>query len=312
MIKSRWYTSPLFLFIFILIALGSSLAIYITSYIEVNTTLSTFIMQHNFGQTTFIRTWPNIVILSTLVATIITAVAFIYAYYQKLIQLYRMQHNFINGFTHELKSPVTSLKLYLDTFSRYELPRDEQMKYLEYMKRDTKRLSDNISQILNLARFEEKKYKIDYDNILFPAFIQDIIKNNSHIYEKILIHFRRTHYVNIWGDRHLLEVLFTNILTNAITYNEAPVAQIIIDVENQDKMIEIRISDNGIGIDKNKQNKIFKKFYRAKKAVKGSGIGLYTAYHIVKLHQGKISVSSKGLGHGSTFTIALPKGDYGK
>ncbi len=85
-----------------------------------------------------------------------------------------MQQNFINGFTHELKTPVTSLKLYLDTFTMHELDRATQLKYVNFMKRDANRLSDNISKILNLARIEDKKFILAYERIIIQSYIKSI------------------------------------------------------------------------------------------------------------------------------------------
>ena len=78
------------------------------------------------------------------------------------MQLYRMQNNFINNFTHELKTPVTSLQLYLQTFSRYELSREDQLKYIGYMLTDVNRLTENINRMLNLAKLESKSYMGEY------------------------------------------------------------------------------------------------------------------------------------------------------
>jgi len=142
MIKSRWFYHPLFIFIFSLLALASSLVIYIRSYLRVHAALEEVVYKYHLNTKSLLdtETWVLVLILSLLVAVILTGLLIIYIYYQKMIQLYRLQQNFINGFTHELKTPIASLKLFLETFSRHDLPRDEQLKYLEYMKRDTSRL----------------------------------------------------------------------------------------------------------------------------------------------------------------------------
>jgi len=121
--------------------------------------LSDFVRKKNLDSSQFLepQTWIMILVLSVLVTVILVCLVIIFVYYQKVIQLYRMQQNFINGFTHELKTPLASLRLFLDTFLKHELPREEQMKYLTFMKRDTDRLVDNVNLILNLAKIEEKK-----------------------------------------------------------------------------------------------------------------------------------------------------------
>ena len=102
------------------------------------------------------QTWVVILSLSLLVAVILAGILIIFIYNLKTLQLYRLQHTFINNFTHELKTPVTSLKLYLETFAKHELPREEQLRYIRFMLQDTERLSGNINSILNLARIESR------------------------------------------------------------------------------------------------------------------------------------------------------------
>jgi two-component system, OmpR family, phosphate regulon sensor histidine kinase PhoR len=184
MLKSKWFFHPLFVFIFSIIALGTSLFIYISSYIKVNDAFRTFVLKHNIaGKALFdSQTWVMILITSVLVALIITGLAIIFVYYQKMINLYRRQQNFINGFTHELKTPVASLQLLIDTFIKHDLPRSQQLKYFEYMLGDTKRISDNVNQILNLANIEEKKHLDDLHPRDVTEVIEDFIEKNKLTY----------------------------------------------------------------------------------------------------------------------------------
>jgi len=310
MLKSNWYTHPLFYFVIVILSLGTTLKIYITSFQKANSTFVDLMKKNNFDASALVEksSNSNILILTLLISLIIAAMVIIYLYYNKLIRLYRMQQNFINGFTHELKTPVTSLKLFLDNFSKYELPREEQIKYLDYMIRDTKRISDNISQILNLAKFEERQYELNSQLLVMPDFLNELLEKNSHQFKNVKIQINDTTAIKIKADGHLLEVLIMNILTNAILYNESEQALIEIKLEASGKDFFMSFKDNGVGIAKKHLKHIFKKFYRTKKAVKGSGIGLYTAAHIVKLHKGSLHVFSEGPTKGSTFVVKLPRG----
>jgi len=118
MIKSRWFFHPLFIFIFSLVALALSLFIYIRSYLQVNYALQEVVHKYNLnaGQMLETETWVLILTLSLLVAVILGGLLIIYIYSQKIIQLYRLQQNFINGFTHELKTPIASLQLFWKRF----------------------------------------------------------------------------------------------------------------------------------------------------------------------------------------------------
>ena len=111
------------------------------------------------------ETWVIILMLSILVSLTLFGVAIIFIYYQKLFKLYRFQQNFINGFTHELKTPIASLRLYLDTFKRHELSSEEMNKYINFMINDTERLTLNVNQILQIAKIEDKSYKPEFVKI---------------------------------------------------------------------------------------------------------------------------------------------------
>ncbi len=310
MTRSYWYTHPLFIFVISLLALGSALSIYISTYLRFNKAFGQFMESRNIEPLRLLdhTTWFNILIMSILIGLIIAGIVIIYVYYQKVIQLYRMQQNFINGFTHELKTPVASLNLFLDTFLMHDMNREEQVKYFHFMKKDTDRLSDNISQILNLAKFEDKSYHLDKDKVNLQEFLEQLLAKHFHIFENYKIKFLNRANTILVADVHLLEVLFMNLWTNSISYNDSDKPRIEMEFSRSSSVVEIRIRDNGIGIARADLKKIFRKYYRVEKAVKGSGIGLYMVQQIVKLHGGSIKAESTGIGKGSTFVVIIPTG----
>jgi two-component system, OmpR family, phosphate regulon sensor histidine kinase PhoR len=156
----KWFFHPILVFIFSVCALGVSLFLYIYWYIEVSSGLRSAIERFHLepNQVLAADTWVVIVVLSILISIILLGIFIIFVFSQKTTQLYRMQNNFINNFTHELKTPVTSLQLYLQTFSKHRLSRDDQLKYIQYMLIDVNLLSENINRMLNLARLESKSY----------------------------------------------------------------------------------------------------------------------------------------------------------
>jgi signal transduction histidine kinase len=308
MIKSRWFYHPLFIFIFSLIALGSSLAIYIRSYLLVNAALEEVILKYHLNAESLMQTqtWVLILVLSLLVALILAGLLIIYIYYQKMIQLYRLQQNFINGFTHELKTPIASLQLFLETFIRHELPRSEQLKYLEYMKRDTVRLADNVNRILNLSRLEDRNFKADFIEQDLVILIHSFLENTPHLFEEGNVTFQSDIQTLILPiDTALFEMLMMNLIMNALIYNKSPLKKVEITLMLQGKTIYLDFKDNGIGIDKYQLKRIFKKFYQVGKTTKGSGLGLYIVQSIVKLHKGEITAYSMGPGAGSVFRVSL-------
>ena len=158
MSQSKWFLHPILIFVSSIAAVALSLTLYIYWYVEVRTGLKSVLEKANLESGQVPHTWMVILVLSILVGIILMGIFIIFVYNQKTLQLYRLQRNFINNFTHELKTPVTSLKLYLETFRKYELPREDQLRYIGYMVQDADRLTHNINRILDLAKIESKTY----------------------------------------------------------------------------------------------------------------------------------------------------------
>ena len=311
MFKGRWFFHPVFVFIFSIVALGFSLYLYIRTYLQANDAFVSYLEARDIDPSQFAdsNTWLNIVVLSVLVAIILSGVILIFVYYQKMIRLYRMQQNFISGFTHELKTPIASLRLFLDTFTRHELPREEQIKYLAYMRRDTERLSDNVTQILDLAKIEDKKYQGEFSVNDLNDFIEQWVSKSPHFFEHSEISIEKQLGVipRVRLDGRLFEMLLMNLVINGINYNQSKDKKIIIRITSGNKYHRLDFIDNGMGISKKEVKNIFKKFYQIGKTSKGTGLGLYLVSHIVRIHKGQIKVDSPGEGEGTTFTVVLPK-----
>ncbi|WP_162137849.1 sensor histidine kinase [Halobacteriovorax marinus] len=254
-------------------------------------------------------TWVTILITSILVAIILAGTIIIFVYYQKIIQLYRMQQNFINGFTHELKTPVASIRLFLDTFKKHELSREDQLKYIDFMIRDADRLADNVGQILNLGKIEDRSFNMNNSRVELFELASEFLEKNPHLFESIEINIKKIDHVEYFSfiDTALMEMVFMNIITNAIRYNDSNRPQLNIEFNSLGKKMSISFIDNGMGIKKSEQRNVFKKFYQVGKSTKGSGLGLYLSSQILKLQKGSIEVESRGEGQGSTFTIILPR-----
>jgi signal transduction histidine kinase len=311
--QSKWFY-PIIVFIFSVLALAASLFLFIYWYMEVSTGLEDAVARFNLEPSVVLasQTWVVILVLSLLVGIILLGIFTIFVYNLKTYQLYRLQQNFINNFTHELKTPVTSLKLFLETLSKHELSRVEQLKYIGYMINDVMRLSDNIGRILDLARIESKSFKGEFIESDLVEVVESFCRTNKHLFPgcDIAVHnpsgrsFR--HKVNLY----LFEMLIMNLLTNAFKYNDSKEPKIDISFDLQKRQIFIRFEDNGIGIEKTQIKKIFRKFYQTGKykdmTAKGSGLGLHLVQNIARIHKGKVVAESKGSGRGSAFTLILP------
>ncbi len=311
---SKWFLHPLFVFIFSILASATSLFLYIYWYMRVRTGVENIIKQFNIDSDKVLtsETWVVILVLSVLVGIILIGIFTIFVYGQKTFQLFRLQNNFINNFTHELKTPVTSLKLYLETFLKHDISRKDQIKYIEYMLHDVDRLSDNITRILSLARIESRSYGGEFIQSDLVRITKDFCDNNCHLFPKCRIQIKNPlnepvlYPINI----PLFEMLLMNIITNAVKYNRCDEPHVEIVFKKEKKHLHIEFSDNGIGIEKQELKKIFRKFYQIGRSdnmsARGSGLGLYLVQNIARIHKGKVAAKSDGKGKGSVFTLILP------
>ncbi|MCP4912013.1 MAG: HAMP domain-containing histidine kinase [Oligoflexia bacterium] len=308
MFKARWYNNPVIVFILSLVALIFSLYFYIDSFLKVNEAFSKFVESRNLDPKQFLQseTWVFILILSVLVGIIIVCLVIIFIYYQKMIVLYRMQNNFINGFTHELKTPIASLKLFLETFEKHKLSEEDQQKYIGFMKRDIDRLNDNVVQILNLAKIEDKKYQGQMVVTDLAEFFESRREKVIHLLDKCHLVIDHENSATVKIDPLLMEMVFINLLSNAINYNDKSQAEIHISFSRQGRNVTFHFKDNGRGISRKHQGNIFKKFYQAQKEGKGSGLGLFLVSQVAKYHKGSVKVYSEGPGQGATFLFQIP------
>ncbi len=312
--SSKWYLHPVFIFACSIIALATSLVLTIYWYMEITAALEIIIKRFHIdpGQVFPSRTGMTILVLTLLITVVLAGILLAFIYYQRTVRLFRLQHNFIYNFTHELKTPVTSLKIYLETFLKHNLEPEDIHKYSEYMLTDVDRLIENINSILNLARIESRTYGAELTCEDLVSVIRRFCDKNRNMFRKCEI------VVKDPGRRfpcpvnlQLFEMLLMNILSNAVKYNESDMPFITIWFRFYKQKLFIGFEDNGIGIEKQEIRKIFRKFYQTGRAragdVKGSGLGLYLVFSIARLHGWKVAAKSEGRGRGSVFTLTIPK-----
>lgn len=312
---SRWYLHPVFIFTCSIFALATFLVLTVNWYMEITSALEVIILKFRIDPKLIFpsKTGMTIMVLSALIAVVLAGILLAFIYYQKTVNLFRLQHNFIYNFTHELKTPVTSLRIYLETFIKYPMAPEDVKKYSRNMLGDINRLTENINSILNLARIESQNFGSDVNTCDLVQLVDDFCRKNASLFRKLNISIEKTsesalvYPVNLF----LFEMLLMNIISNAMKYNQSDQPRLTIRFKNYLQKVTIDFIDNGIGVDKKEAKKIFSKFYQAgrenKNSVTGSGLGLYLVSSIAMIHGWRASVTSPGKGHGATFTITIPK-----
>lgn len=257
---------------------------------------------------------PNVLIFVGGIILIV-AVAFgtfiIYKNLSVQLRLAKLYDNFISNVTHELKSPLASIQLYLETLSTRYVAASSQKEFLGLMLKDTERLNNLINSILEIPRIEHKKVAHDFHIYTAETIVRSLLNETINQFKipEDSLKVIGTAPCKCVVDPNALKIVFDNLADNAIKYSSAPV-KIDVNLKCNEKKFFIEFRDRGIGITAKDLKVVFKKFHRIYHknipSVKGTGLGLYLVKEIIKSHGGKISVSSEGLNKGTTFLIELP------
>jgi two-component system phosphate regulon sensor histidine kinase PhoR len=256
----------------------------------------------------------GICILS-IIFTLIIVIAYSSALNQliKQRQISEIKTDFINNMTHEFKTPIATINLALDAIKNPKVIEDKEkvLRYLQMIKDENKRMHAQVENVLRISKLEKKELDITKESTNIHEIIEDAIEHVNLIVEdrngKITTHFDASRTSVLLNDVHFTNVI-VNILDNAIKYSpEEPI--IDIQTENVKEFVIVKIKDQGSGMSKAAQKRIFEKFYREHTGdlhnVKGHGLGLAYVKRIVDDHNSEIFVESEK-GKGSTFIIKVP------
>ena len=227
------------------------------------------------------------------------------------------QHDaFINAVTHELKTPLASIHLYLETLKTRPVDEAKRQEFYDVMLADSDRLLHTVEQVLRAGRAAHKRQHVSMTNIDVAELVRECLELTRVRYNLGEDALNYADSLNgeqacVTGDADEIRAAVSNLLDNAVKYSDKQV-QVSVAVAAPDaKSIVVRIADQGIGIPAGQLKRIFKRFYRAPgrfmARVKGTGLGLFIVRSIVKKHGGRVFAESAGLGQGSTFTIQLPR-----
>jgi len=227
------------------------------------------------------------------------------------VRLNERQSNFVSAVTHELKTPVASLKLYVDTLEYRELSPERRAEFYRTMRQDIDRLTVTINNVLNAAMYTDRPVAdprpVDLARVARRAVELTLTRFQL---PKGAIRVTTPSVLRVAGDPEALETALLNLLDNAVKYSKDRVAVEVETWGDADGQAHVRVTDQGIGMSRTHLPFIFTRFYRigaeVRRTRRGTGLGLFIVRAIVKGHRGTITADSPGPDRGSTFTISLP------
>ncbi len=222
----------------------------------------------------------------------------------------------INAVTHELKTPLASIRLYLETLKTRPVDEAQRLKFYDVMLADNDRLLYTVEQVLRAGRASHKRQRVTTTNVDMAELVRECLELTRVRYNLGEDALNYADSLNgeracVAGDADEIRAAVSNLLDNAVKYSDKRVVVSVAVAAPDARSIVVRIKDQGIGIPTPQLKRIFKRFYRAPgrfmARVKGTGLGLFIVRSIVKKHGGRVFAESAGPGQGSTFTIQLPR-----
>ena len=255
----------------------------------------------------------GIIFFSLLIAGLVLNTIFLV----REIRRNEQQDSFLNAVTHELKTPIASIRLYLETLQTRAVDETQRQEFYRVMLEDNDRLLHTVEQVLRAGSANHKGRRTDKTAIDLGELTRECLElaaTRYHLDNRALL-FKETFNGDgraiVSGDPEELRAVLSNLLDNAVKYSEDQV-KVEVEVATLDRRrARVSVRDSGIGIPQSQLKRIFKRFYRVPmpviKRIKGTGLGLFIVRSIVEKHGGRVFAESEGEGAGSTFTIQLPR-----
>jgi two-component system, OmpR family, phosphate regulon sensor histidine kinase PhoR len=254
--------------------------------------------------------WALLTVGTTLLVLILAGVVIYLALSIKAINLNRRQSNFIDSVTHELKSPIASLKLYLQTLNRRQVSPEQQASFYRFMLDDVERLDTLINHVLDAARLERDGAAAPPEEIDLPEVVQacaETVCLRYHVPRETIE--MDLPACRVRATRVDLEIIVRNLIDNAVKYAGSP-PRVEVRLVPEDSLVAILVRDNGHGIPQDLRRKIFGRFVRLglelERTKPGTGLGLYLVRTLVRRHGGRVLVRDPDDGQGTIFEVRLP------
>lgn len=224
---------------------------------------------------------------------------------------------FLNAVTHELKTPIASIRLYLQTLKSREVTEEKRTEFYDIMLADSDRLLRTVETVLQAGQMTERKREFNVTDIDINSVVADAVETvrtgyNLDESEIKLVRSEKTLLVSADADE--LKTAFVNLLDNSVKYSghERKIS-VRIKSSSLNQKVAIVVRDNGVGIPASDLKRVFKRFHRVANPgsdAKGTGLGLFIVKNIIERHGGKITADSRGPGEGATFSVHLPLSRY--
>jgi len=223
------------------------------------------------------------------------------------------QHDaFINAVTHELKTPVASIRLYLETLQTRPVDEPKRQEFYRIMLSDSDRLLATIEQVLRTGRMGAASRKLNLSRIAVADLIEECLSRarTLHRLPQESLQYHPGPPAAILGDADEVRAAVSNLIDNAIKYSGSDPKITVETAKVDGKYVTVRVKDEGPGIPKTELKRVFRRFHRVPgplaSRVKGTGLGLYIVRSVAKRHGGRVWADSEGPGRGSTFVLQLP------
>ena len=244
-----------------------------------------------------------------LLVAILVGTYVIFLYWRRQAALNRAQRNFINQVTHELKSPLASIQLHLETIEMRQPAPQQLQKFVKVMQGDTERLHGLINNLLTAGQLEHKSGNLNLRLGDLSQAIEAYLQRESSGFPKQgQLRWNIEPGLIAKFDGEILDTALRNLLENSILYAEGP-PKVEVSLKRENKMAHLSVADQGCGIESNYHKKVFRMFYRVRRGdrtIRGSGLGLFIVRNVIRLHGGKVWLESPGSGRGTTVHLLIP------
>lgn len=305
----RKFINPVFIFVLFQLSWAAFLSLWIIWYIRNELTIAELA-----GRLAVRTPGGSVLILiggSVLMALLLAGSTVLFVYLMREFRVNVMQRDFVSTITHELKTPLASIQLYLETIWLRNPPPEDQREFVAQMLKEGRRLSRLIDNLLVVSRIRQRRMLLDLAARDLGRFVDHWFEElkADHWVEDESLRVKSQPGLNVLLDEKYMDIVLSNLVNNAYKYSGGAF-QLNVEVRRRRRWAVLVVQDGGVGVDPRELRKIFKMFYRAPATqdlgAQGTGLGLFIVRSVVRGMGGRVKASSKGGGKGLTVSVWLP------